>query len=141
MIRDWLFGIAAALAFAGIARILFLLLFRRPAAARVTSIGLTESERLYERDMHVAALFDGKPSVEDVHYWPTSARVAYEVDGVEHRSDVCLIRHAGDRPEMTPVIWYDPRIPDRATGLGLGPAMLLLLAAGGVAVMGWNCPF
>lgn len=70
MIRDWLYGIAAALAFAGIARILFLLLFRRPAAARVTSIGLTESERHYERDMHVAALFDGKPSVDDVHYGP-----------------------------------------------------------------------
>jgi len=141
MIRDWLYGIAAALALVGIARILFLFLFRRPAPARVTSIGMTESERLYESDMHLAALFDGKPSVEDVHYWPTSARVAYEVDGVEHRADVCLIRHSGDRPEMSPVIWYDPRNPDRVTGLGPGPAAVLLFVAGGVTVLGWNCPF
>ena len=141
MIRDWLFGIAAALAFAGLARILFLLFLRRPAPARVTSIGLTEGERLHERDMHVAALFDGKPTVDDVHYWPTSARVAYEVEGIEHRSDVCLIRHAGDRPEMNPVIWYDPRHPDRATGLGPGPAVIVLFVAGAVALLGWHLPF
>jgi hypothetical protein len=67
--------------------------------------------------------------------------VLYEVDGVEQRSDVCLIRHAGDRPEMNPIIWYDPRNPDRATGLGPGLAILVLFVAGGFAMLGWHCPF
>jgi hypothetical protein len=35
----------------------------------------------------------------------------------------------------------DPRNPGLATGLGPGLALLLLLVAGGIAVMGWNCPF
>lgn len=141
MIRDWLFGTAAILAILGLLRLLWLIACHKPAPGRVISLDLEEGERLHERDMHLVALFDGKPTTDDIHWWPTGARVAYDVEGEEYRSDVWLIRHTGDRPEMHPVIWYDPRDPARATGIGPGPAVLLLLFACAVAVVGWHCPF
>jgi hypothetical protein len=141
MVRDWIFGIAGALAACGVLRIAFLLLFRRPVAARLRDTSYGEAERLHDRDMHLAALVDGKPTPEDIHYRGVTARVAYEIDGVEHRADVLLVTHKGDRTDSAPLVWVDPRDPNRATGLGLGVAMMALIAAGGLVVLGWRVDF
>ena len=141
MVRDWIFAGAAMLAACGVLRIAFLLLFRRPVAARLCSTSYGEAERLYDRDMHPAALFDGTPGPEDIPYRGVSARVAYDVDTVEYRADVLLVTHKGDRTDSAPLIWIDPTDPARATGLGLGIAMMAVIEAGGLVVLGWKLGF
>jgi hypothetical protein len=125
----------------GVARVLFLFLFRRPVQARTCGSDLAEMQRRYDGDMYQAARFDGKPTSDDIPMRGVLARVAYEVDGIEHRTDVCLITYKGESAETAPVIWYNPSCPSEATGIGIGPAVAIFLLSGALVVIGYHCSF
>lgn len=140
MMRAFLLIVAACLCMLAVSRMAFLLLFRRPVCARIGQTGLTDMQRAHDRDMYRLARMDGLPTPEDVPYRSVLARVAYEIEGVEHRGDVYLITPKGQRPEASPVVWYDPADPSRVSGLGLGSAASLLLAGGAVAALAYDWP-
>jgi hypothetical protein len=140
MVRNWLYGIAAALCAIAMMRILFLLLFRKPVRARTCGTDLSEMQRCYDGEMHQAARFDGLPTADDIPVRGVLARVAYEVDGAQYRSDVCLVTAKGDQADATPLVWYDPAYPSRATGFGLGSAMAGMLLGAAFAVLAYRWP-
>lgn len=141
MIHTYFYGLAAALALAGAARILFLILLRRPVLGRKRASVLSEMERGYDRDLLLMNLADRVPTPADIPYKPVLTRVQYEVDGVAYATDVTLLTLKGDRPESLPTLWYDPRDPRRVTGIGPLWAMGLLALAGAIAIAGHQIPF
>jgi len=130
MVHSWLFGAGLALIGLGTARLLFLLVLRRPVMARTRASLLTEMERERDADMRTIALFDNQLTGDDIPYRRVLTRVEYAVDEVEYRTDLNLMTRKGDRPDFMPVIWYDPANPSRATGIGPSWAILLGLIGG-----------
>jgi hypothetical protein len=130
VVHSWLAGVGLTLIGLGAARLLFLLLFRRPVMARTRGTLLTEMERERDADMRVFAPFDNVLTADDIPFRRVLARVEYEVDDVPYRTDVALMTRKGDRPDFMPIIWYDPADPKRATGSGPSWAILLGLIGG-----------
>jgi len=123
-----------------VGRVLFLLTWRQPRLARTVSHSYGDADRLAEGDFHRAALFDGKFTRNDFHYRDVDARVAYEVDGHEVRSDVELVTHKGDIPESLPIVWIDPNCPEKATTRGIGFWLSWLLLIPPIAYAAWHLP-
>jgi hypothetical protein len=141
MIKTWFYGIAATLAVLAIARILFLLAFRRPVLGRTLASELSEMERAFDRDMYLAHVADSLPSAADIPFKPVLTRVEYEVAGATYRADLSLLTYKGSRPDSRPTLWYDPADPRRVTGIGPAWAAALILLGGGIAVFGHELPF
>lgn len=123
-----------------ICRIMFLLIWRQPRLARTISHNYGDSARLAEGDYHRAALFDHRFTGQDFHYRNVDARVAYEVDGSEIRTDVEIITHKGDLPDSLPVVWIDPDDPEQATTRGIGYWLSWLLLVPPIAYAAWQLP-
>lgn len=144
MVQYGLYALAAAMVAASVARIAFLLICRRPVAARVCGTDETALERAHDAATYRWSRYTD-PLAEDHDRWK-SVRVAYVVDAVEHRADV---RHTIDRardmgaalPDTHIMLWYDPAEPDRVTTSGPGAAMLTIACAALLAVAARGVPF
>ena len=118
----------------GVLRLAFLLLFRSPALAQVIGTGLSESERLYDRDMHLVAHYDNVPTTDDIPFKGVACRVSYDVAGRKYRTDVTVLTHRGYTPDLFLTIWYDRSDPTRATGIGPEWALAMLLPLMALAI-------
>ena len=141
MVHTYFYALAAALALAGAARILFLFLLRRPVLGNKRASALSEMERGYDRDLLIMNLADRVPTPADIPFKPVLTRVQYEVDGVAYTADVSLLTLKGDRPESYPTLWYSPGDPSRVTGIGPLWGLGLLALAGAIAIAGHQIPF
>ena len=139
-IRTIILCICAALALLVIARIFFMLGWRQPRLARVVHHNYADGERLAERDFHLAALVDHRPGTGDFHYLDVTARVSYDVDGVDIRSDVEIMTHKGDESDSLPIVWIDPNDPTNATTRGIGFWFTWLLLIAPAAYAAWQLP-
>jgi hypothetical protein len=142
MIHTYFYGVAAALALAGMTHIAFLLAFRRPVLAHSRASELGEMERTYDRDMYLARSgysLRRTPSPADLPK-PVLTRVQYEVGGTAYCADVTLLTARGARPESLPTLWYDPRDPARVTGIGPAWGLGLMALAGAIAIAGHQLP-
>lgn len=146
MVQYGLYALAAAMVAGSVARIAFLLTCRRPVAARVCGTDETALERAHDAATYRWSRYRD-PLADDHDRWKSvRVRVAYVVDAVEHRADVC---HAVDRardmgaalPDTHIMLWYDPAAPDRVTTSGPGAAMLTIACAALLAVAARGVPF
>lgn len=135
MIREACFWLAGALVALAVWRAGVLLLCRRAVHARTIGSNLTEMQRGYDRDAYFIAHNNGWPSADDVPWRPVLLRVAYEIDGIEHRGDVRVLVGKGERPDAAQTIWVARRDPARATGIGPLWVTPLLVAAGALLVV------
>jgi hypothetical protein len=139
-IRSALLLTCLLLAAIPVGRIIFMLARRQPRLARTISHHYPDSERMAEGDYHRAALFDRRISRHDFHYRDIDARIAYEVNGREIRSDVQITTHKGDVPDSLPIVWVDPDRPERATTRGLSFWLSWLLLIPPIAYAAWQLP-
>ena len=139
-LRTILLASCFLLALIAIARVLFLLIRRQPRLARTIRHNYPDSERLAEGDYHRAALVDGHVRPADFHYRDVDARVAYQVDGLEVRSDVLITTHKGDEPDALPIVWIDPENPEDATTRGPSFWLSWLLLIPPIAYAAWQLP-
>lgn len=141
MIQNGLYATAAVLIVIAVGRLAFLLLCRRPVGAVALGTDLTDIQRRHDRHAYRAAQSDGVLTADDIPVRGVLTRVAYRVDDVAYRADVCLITAKGERPGSRPIVWYDPADPTRVTGIGPAPAAIVLPIAAGLIVLGYNWPF
>jgi hypothetical protein len=110
-------------------RIFFLLSFRRPALARVHNNDWRAAELARHQHLFSWSEIDGIWMSVNIPFRNVTGRVAYLVDDMEYRADVCVLTVSGFRPRSALIVWYDPKNPHHATGLGLNYALAGLFAS------------